>query len=181
MKINPTLALLLYELPTTSTVLFLIIRLTIINWMGMMHVSRDSLLPSYLLALLIIPVGQILCGFVTKRNKLLLSNEKINMVIVYVFFFIFFGIIVTLGTVFLGAMQGATAGIPQFFDGISLVSFPLTYNEMKFLYIFPTIVKGFGDGIILGFVNKKRFADGLKHSGIMILISGAVLGVMIGG
>jgi len=180
MKINSTLALLLYELPTTATALFLIIMLTIINWMGMMHVSRDSLLPIYLLALLIIPVGQILCNFVTKRKKLLLFNEKINMVIIYVFFFIFFGIIVTLGTVFLGAMQGATAGIPQFFDGISLVSFPLTYNEMKFLYIFPTIVKGFGDGIILGFVNNKRFVDGLKHSAIMVLISGAVF-VMIGG
>jgi flagellar protein FlaJ len=97
-------------------------------------------------------------------------NTSSYMMIVYVSFFVYLGIVGVMAGLFIPAIVSSTEGITGgSMGGVAMgsINVPLTV----FLFFCSAIVKGLGNGIVVGLMGEGKIVSGLRHAFIMVLIA----------
>ncbi len=99
------------------------------------------------------------------------KGTAVYVIIVYVGFFVYLGIVGVLAGIFLPAVGGATKGISSgtSLGGASISSIDVPF--MCFIFFASALIQAIGSGIVGGLMGEGKIVAGLKHSFIMVLIS----------
>jgi len=112
-----------------------------------------------------------------KDLQLIEDSRKVEMTsytaVVYVAFFVFLACVVIINTVFLSAIASQPTGI-EVTEGagaqLEAIGGGINIEELKLIYLLAAIIQGFGDGILIGVIEKGSIINGFRHSSIMIII-----------
>ncbi|RLG32098.1 secretion system protein, partial [Methanosarcinales archaeon] len=99
------------------------------------------------------------------------TNMLIYIIIIYIAFFVFIGIIFIISTSFLPVM--ASAGKDVASSGMSAEGFlgEFDIDLFKRIFLHASLLQGFCSGLIAGQMGEGEFLAGFKHSLIMVLIA----------
>jgi hypothetical protein len=97
-------------------------------------------------------------------------NTSSYMMIVYVSFFVYLGIVGVMAALFIPAITGSTKEISGggSIGGVSVSS--INVPLMVFLFFCSAVVQGIGNGIVGGLMSEGKIVSGLRHAFIMVLV-----------
>ena len=97
-------------------------------------------------------------------------NTSTYMMIVYVSFFVYLGIVGVMAALFIPAITGSTKEISGggSIGGVSVSS--INVPLMVFLFFCSAVVQGIGNGIVGGLMSEGKIVSGLRHAFIMVLV-----------
>ncbi|MDI6916270.1 MAG: type II secretion system F family protein [Thermoplasmatales archaeon] len=98
-------------------------------------------------------------------------NTSTYMMIVYVSFFVYLGIVGVMAALFIPAITGSTKEITGgggSIGGVSVSS--INVPLMVFLFFCSAVVQGIGNGIVGGLMSEGKIVSGLRHAFIMVLV-----------
>ncbi len=120
----------------------------------------------------------------SREIQLILKERKsamsIYVMIIYVAFFVFVGVVGILNAMFIPEVAKAMAGA----DGVKIGSVTFqAFDEQAFATVFfhAAIIQGLGGGLVAGVMEGGKPVAGLKHAFVMITMAYVVFRFMIGG
>ena len=107
------------------------------------------------------------------------TNMLIYVIIIYIAFFVFIGIIFIISTSFLPVMAEAGGDVAS--SGMSAEGFlgAFDIDVFKRIFLHASLLQGFCSGLIAGQMGEGEFLAGIKHSLIMVLIAYVAFTVFI--
>jgi flagellar protein FlaJ len=104
------------------------------------------------------------------------------LVVIYVSFFVFLGIIVALTVSFIPAIEAASSSPAFSREGVSTGVFSgfenVDVGAYSLLFFHVTLVQGFFSGLIAGQLGEGGVTDGLKHATVLVFVTYVVFQVL---
>lgn len=166
-----------------SIIPFLTIMLSMMMLGG--GIIKESSIQALVAIALAIPVLQLMFGLAIK--KVIpegVSNSRLRrvyIVMLWVAFLIFLAILRVITTMFLPAMtgtmisEGGAEGVP----GAAGVSLERYSSQLYHILLSMAMVKGLGDGVLIGLLSRGKITSGVKHALPMLLLSLVVLYLLL--
>lgn len=119
-----------------------------------------------------------------REIRSLQSERRLSMtlyvIVIYVAFLVFLGVVAALQGLLVPALLGATRGVANTSGSDALaVSGLVTFTDYRLIYFSVGMVQAVGSGIVAGVMSEGRYSAGLKHAAIMSLMSVIVLGLLL--
>jgi flagellar protein FlaJ len=120
----------------------------------------------------------------SREIQLILKERKsamsIYIMIIYIAFFVFMGVIAILNAEFIPQVAKAVQGAAGVTLG-GLTFKPFDQNQFKMIFFHAAVIQGFGGGLVAGVMETGKPVTGLKHAFLMVAIAYVLFRFVIGG
>ena len=118
-----------------------------------------------------------------REIKALQQERKLSMtlyvIVIYVAFAVFLGVVAALQGLLVPALIKSTTGAAGGTTIAGIAAGNVTFDDFRLIYFGVGLVQAMGSGIVAGVMSEGSYAQGLKHSAILVAMSLLVLGFLI--
>lgn len=107
-----------------------------------------------------------------------LSNMFMYVIIIYISFFVFIGIVYIITTTFLSTLAESAAKVAQSGASLSMLR-SININTYKSVFMHAAVFQGLFAGIVAGVMGEGSISAGVKHSLLMLVLAYVLFTVMI--
>ncbi|HUR67772.1 MAG TPA: type II secretion system F family protein [Candidatus Thermoplasmatota archaeon] len=107
------------------------------------------------------------------------AGMALYVIIVYVAFFVFLGVVAALQGMLVPSLLTSTRGVEGGSIGALSVGGRLEYDDFRFIYFGTGLVQALGSGMVAGVMSEGGIEAGLKHACILVACTVLALGILL--